>query len=357
VDAALKVLYLAKKDHDPTENNDAYDWGASLVVAVSDGASTTFESRKWARLLTSSFVKEPQFGQTREQVLAWSARLAVKWREDLTLDGNAPWWDVASAHEGSAATLVGARFDGTATDGGTWECMALGDACFFHVSGGKLVKAFPIEDPEDFDNVPGLICTDREKNKANLCLLSRGDRGTWSPGDRFFLLTDALAEWFLRGRDDKPAPWDILEALDQEEFAARVPGWRVNGLRDDDLTAVVIATSAVVPEISHAPRVPVPEAPEAREAPQLDELDELDEEDSPPLLDEAPSSGPAALRESVPDHVTKEARPRRRPNRHTSHHRRQPRLIPLATQVGIIIVGFLIVFALVVFLFVVMKYL
>jgi hypothetical protein len=371
VDADLKVLQVAKKDCGPAENNDAYSWGASLVVAVSDGASTTFESKKWADLLTSSFVAEPQFERTHQQVLAWSARLAAKWRAALPLDGDAPWWDVASAYEGAAATLVGVRFDRPAADGGTgtWECVALGDACFFHVSGGELVKAFPIKDPEDFGNVPPLICTDPEKTEASLDLLLT-DQGTWSPGDRFFLLTDALAEWFLRGRDHKPAPWDILEGLGQEQFAARVPEWRANGLRNDDVTAVIIVTSAVTHEVSHATEAPqVPETTELTEltepleTPEAPQLDELDDEDGPPPPDEEMPSDPPARPKGSPAHTTVVARPRRRANRHTSSRQQHQRIplagkqIPLAGKIIFVIVLALIVISLIGYVYFVKKYL
>jgi hypothetical protein len=71
-------------------------------------------------------------------------------------------------------------------------------------------------------------------------------RGKWRKGDRFLLMTDALAEWMLRRneQDERPAS-DIdrlqNEAATQDAFAGWVEERRDRqGLRNDDVTLVVI---------------------------------------------------------------------------------------------------------------------
>jgi hypothetical protein len=64
--------------------------------------------------------------------------------------------------------------------------------------------------------------------------------GTWLPGDHFLLMTDALAEWFLRqceAGSPVEATAHILLPDDQNAFASRIEELRESqGLRDDDVT-------------------------------------------------------------------------------------------------------------------------
>ncbi len=105
---------------------------------------------------------------------------------------------------------------------------------------GKL-RAFPLKNSADFGNQPRLIGS-RDGPPA----LPESAAGTLLPGDRFFLMTDALAQWFLRTHERGGRPWeavaDLLSAGPTEAaFAAWVAGLREGGaLRNDDVTLVTI---------------------------------------------------------------------------------------------------------------------
>src|SRR5438876_30634 len=69
--------------------------------------------------------------------------------------------------------------------------------------------------------------------------------GEFSPGDRAWLMTDALAQWFLAEAEKGGTPWDDLGALPaapdpDAAFAAWVEGLRAaRRLRNDDVTLLI----------------------------------------------------------------------------------------------------------------------
>ena len=66
--------------------------------------------------------------------------------------------------------------------------------------------------------------------------------GTAHEGDRFYLATDALAEWFLRRQARGEQPWVAFDGVTTlEDFQLLVSTFRASGdLRNDDVTLVSI---------------------------------------------------------------------------------------------------------------------
>jgi predicted hydrolase (HD superfamily) len=70
--------------------------------------------------------------------------------------------------------------------------------------------------------------------------------GNWRGQDRFCLMTDALAQWFLRQCDEDKEPWKVVDRLLAESDADPVFGAWVEELRDrqeirnDDVTLLVV---------------------------------------------------------------------------------------------------------------------
>jgi hypothetical protein len=65
--------------------------------------------------------------------------------------------------------------------------------------------------------------------------------GELAAGDRFWLMTDALAAWFLAEHEAGGAPWRELGARTVDDFAGWVAGRRADGrLKNDDVTLIVI---------------------------------------------------------------------------------------------------------------------
>jgi hypothetical protein len=111
------------------------------------------------------------------------------------------------------------------------------------------VRAFPVQHAADFDNEPPLI-----GSRGGVPPATEHASGTLGPGDRLFLMTDALAQWFLSAHEQGRRPWEAVAALldagrPEDAFATWVERLRAgDGLRDDDVTLVAIEPGPVPEE-------------------------------------------------------------------------------------------------------------
>jgi len=66
-------------------------------------------------------------------------------------------------------------------------------------------------------------------------------RGGWQPDDALLLMTDALAQWFLRECEQGRRPWTLLDFEAASDFAGFVDELRNREeLRNDDVTLLTI---------------------------------------------------------------------------------------------------------------------
>jgi hypothetical protein len=79
----------------------------------------------------------------------------------------------------------------------------------------------------------------------------RRDSGVYGPGEQFFIMSDALACWFLKRWELKSDPLELLGAIStQDEFASFIAEQRadlVDGeamLKNDDMTFVRVKIMA-----------------------------------------------------------------------------------------------------------------
>jgi hypothetical protein len=217
--------------------------------AVADGASESSFAALWAQLLVDDFVRAagPQHD--------WTDRLPPlqeRWASAVGPDaaGPLPWYLEQGLEQGAFSTFLGLQLDlvpyPTPCSGWAWEALAVGDSCLFQTRAGGLVQAFPVGRSADFDGTPWLVgsrtpAREVPHKRAVLC------RGEVRAHDRLWLMTDALAQWFLRQVEAGARPWEPLEFLlhepsAEQTFAAWVTDWRrARLLRDDDVTLIGIA--------------------------------------------------------------------------------------------------------------------
>jgi Protein phosphatase 2C len=181
---------LPKHGHSEAEREDACAGDPRTGrFAVADGASESAFARPWAEALAHAHVAYPG---------PWSAGLPVAradWQQRF--EGKAmPWYVEAKFQEGAFATLLGLALERNAGRL-AWLALAVGDSCLFQVREDSLRRAFPVKRAADFDHRPALIGSRAPLQVSPRCKRRRA-RGTWRPGDVFLLMTDALAEWFLR---------------------------------------------------------------------------------------------------------------------------------------------------------------
>jgi hypothetical protein len=201
--------------------------------AVSDGASRSYDSKAWAKLLVHRFM---QPGPVTPQWLTESAKEFVAVIDFASL----PWYSQQGMMEGSFATLLGA------------ECVAyrqevdifcVGDSLAILCDTTGIVATWRYKDPAEFDTDPVLLST---RPSANAFVAEPGFYGahttTWpiQTGQSVFLMTDAVAKWTLEQEAAGQNPIRTLAEIESaEHFACFVEDARTTGImRRDDSTLV-----------------------------------------------------------------------------------------------------------------------
>jgi hypothetical protein len=233
-----RVLHVPKQGHSAEEYEDA--WAADPArhrFAVADGASEASYSGLWAQLLTEAFVTarrpwaEPDW--LDEARRAWSAQV-----DNLDLS----WYAEMKRTQGAYAAFLGLSVrPPSAESPGRWRALAVGDSCLLRIRPGDTPRTFPLQRSEAFSNQPQLLGSRPAAPPAFAT-----ERGSCLPGDRLYLLTDALAHWFLLRCENGHQPWDDLAALFADAEGSDVfPAWvetrrDQQALRNDDVTVLAI---------------------------------------------------------------------------------------------------------------------
>jgi len=271
--ASVIVYWAAKEGSSATEYEDAWqvvpgtgdevpgDW---VGVAVADGATESSLARLWAAMMAEEFAVTS--GAVHDAYLFADTALALSSRWPAVVKSyiaereNAArplrWYERPGLEKGAFATLLALQvnIDGQLVGGagtqpelvgpgfprviGGWTSAALGDTCLFHVRGGQLQAAFPLNDSAHFDTSPALLGSFDADPEAIVDHV-RFAEGTVAEGDDFFVCTDALAAWFLARAEQGGQPWETLRDLTEIGFAEWVSEERqTNSLRNDDVTLV-----------------------------------------------------------------------------------------------------------------------
>ncbi len=243
MEIVARALWLPKAGNSAEEYEDAWAVGDEAVeaaecfrCAVADGATEASFSGLWARLLTQGYCDgalpdAPVLSDFAPQQAVWSREVAA-----IPL----PWYAEEKARSGAFSSLLGLRIAAAVgPDGGRWTALAVGDSCLFQVRNDNLLTAWPLDAAESFTNSPMLLSSNPARNIAlaeHLVLHA----GEWVPGDAFYLLTDALACWFLLAYEAGGRPWNDLDTVavsDAPAFVEWIADLRAERiLRNDDVT-------------------------------------------------------------------------------------------------------------------------
>ena len=269
-----QAFHVPKRGNAETEYEDAYfpetapDREVSeFRCAVADGASESAFASVWARLLVRGSgrrrlrlkrLRELWSRATSGRPLPWYLETKIlngahaafvglsireggsNGQETAPPDPEAPeWMDLPSNGDTAAA----------AGDGGTWRALAVGDSCLFHIRDGKMLTVGPLNASDQFGNTPALLSSrlpqSFRRGAEDVNVLS----GTWQPGDTFYLVTDALAQWLLAIQEAGRPPCTNLGELclenDAETFLRLVDELRGLGdLHNDDTTLLRVEVAA-----------------------------------------------------------------------------------------------------------------
>lgn len=240
----LCSFWLPKEGNHADEYEDAF-WPArsgsftarAVRCAVADGATETSFSGQWARQLVQAFGR----GRIRTQRLREAlVPLRASWWESVR-QNPLPWYAEEKLRSGAFASLLGVTLTSEPDSMGVrWTAMAVGDTCLFVVSEGALNVSFPLESSQDFDRSPHLISS-LSGRPGEAETMPRWNTGMCQPHNTLYLLTDALACWFLTTYEHGGQPWSTLDTFDGEESHARFADWiaierRARHIRNDDIT-------------------------------------------------------------------------------------------------------------------------
>lgn len=202
-----------------------------MVLALADGASSSFGANVWADALTKQYVAAPPKPLSVESFGSWLADAragfdaAVESRsgDDSTPDG---WWSEQGVRQGAYSTIVGAAI---MADGDTRVAtvMCLGDSCAFVLTGKRgersVRRSLPYEDASQFGSHPALLGSQSDRVHPE---------PTWTTvpmnrGDLLVLASDAVSEWLLADQRrfqlfDDADPQRVANTLIAERTAGRI---------------------------------------------------------------------------------------------------------------------------------------
>lgn len=229
------VASVAKYPADEHLNEDAN--GGILVrgiYAVSDGASDSYNSAPWSKILVSRFIRQPRFD--------------ANWLHDAVETYNAQYdreamsWSAQAAFDrGSFATLTGIMI---APSGANVRVLGFGDSLAVLVADGDFLASFPYERAEQFAQHPLLLSTNMARNDPVLAQapFTRFVR-TWNltrlRNPTVLCMTDALGAWLLKAPRNRLRR--LLALKTRRQFVGFVEHERsAERMRRDDTTLLVV---------------------------------------------------------------------------------------------------------------------
>ena len=262
----LTTFYLAKLGNTKEEYEDAfypkengYKEGKKLSFSIADGASEGLWCGKWAEILVKSFCEnEFLYNKFDENIIEDFIQVFTQksyqnwnqWKEDYqskrkNQGKEIQWYEEIGLGNGAFSTLLGLIFEDYEEENlRKWTSLAIGDSCLFHIHKDELKIKFPLEYSSDFNNRPLLFSSNPFKNKQSLNSIKK-ITGAWDCDDQFYLMTDALAYWFLKEFEENRKPWNFLCDLDTSDQTTDFYQWinelrTKKAIRNDDVTLIRI---------------------------------------------------------------------------------------------------------------------
>jgi len=247
-----------KTNEEPEDCQDAISFNINkLRFALSDGVSGSFFPAEWAGILVNYFCED-------ESKLNSSILESKRWKEWL-VPAQHEWKSKISnivtkktgpeayflrnslvANEPAAATFIGFQLFAE-DDKPSWKAMIIGDSCLFHVRENNF-DSYLLNKASNFDNYPSHFSSLEISNKFDPKFIT----GDFQIGDKFLLVTDALAEWLITQREINKNGWDnVLDTIIQiekwKDFYSIIQEARKHDgvpLKDDDVALMIISLEA-----------------------------------------------------------------------------------------------------------------
>lgn len=238
----MKVLFAGQVAKDflfPEAIEDAFIMDiASGRLAISDGASESYDSKTWARLITERAADLSNVcGET-------VSALVEEYKSQVNTD-LLSWSKLAAYERGSFATLLSVE---NLCLQGTVVVLAIGDSLAALIDDDICVGTFPYHSSSEFSQRPDLISTKAALN----AFIDAPDfldkhRITWSTSKcsspLLICMTDALAQWAIMQNERGNTAWSTLANIrQQDDLEALVARERYSqNMRIDDVTLITLS--------------------------------------------------------------------------------------------------------------------
>ena len=232
----VETFCLPKQECTWTDYEDAYypkylsnQRMDTFKCAVSDGATETVFCDKWAQLLVKAYCENKL---EKNNWLTGLRQLQYQWYREVN-SKSLPWYIEQKRLAGACATFVGLTLYNQRH---LAEVVAIGDSCLFQIRAEQLKQCLPLQQAKQFNHTPFLLSSCILPNE-NLIKIICYEQFTWFNKDEFYLMTDALALWFLQEHERCNKPWHTLRRLTHTGFADWVLQLKaIKKLQDDDIT-------------------------------------------------------------------------------------------------------------------------
>jgi len=216
---------------------------SSHRFSVSDGVSKSFFPKVWSEILVTQFVERTDLKETELIKVCqeeWQKRI-----EEIVSLPNTKWFTKSQYNrkDPALATFVGLQFFEKERK---WSASALGDSFLFFVPKGfkdyqkELVKLSSKTEPIVFDNFPDYLTSIGDNHKGTLEKL----RSQKIVDGTFYLMTDALAEWFIKEGVNAIGKITVWQSqADFERFISQAI--EENQMTNDDCAILCIELSEV----------------------------------------------------------------------------------------------------------------
>jgi len=233
---------LPKAGNTNDECEDAYsikNTRRSLKVFVADGATESSFAKEWANLLTADLKTIKSFSLTN--IVKRLPKIRNEWKEQVS-KRPLPWYAEIKLEKGAFSTIIGLRINYKKS---SFNCFSIGDCCTFHLRNDEILVSFPIEDEIEFSNNPFLVSTKIDDDDKIAKHFRELKNQKIRKGDYLFVMSDALACWFISKTKTNDKPWNILIGFTEDSSNKSFEKWlkRIRDekeIKNDDTTLLTI---------------------------------------------------------------------------------------------------------------------
>ncbi|MDR2635477.1 MAG: hypothetical protein LBC08_01470 [Campylobacteraceae bacterium] len=207
---------IPKDEGKPYENEDYYNIGIAgqnVRIAISDGATVSYDSKNWAKSLADYFVQKGVISDKNMNTLIKSYYAGCAARFDFK---NLTLFQRRGFRFGSYATILGVEYN---FNSNLIQLVGVGDSVAVLLDNYAFVDSFPYSFASEFRKNPKLLSA---RKKHNYFFLHSTERDkfyrSWELSSTnqpiLLCMTDALGEWAFRNYEDGNASvWRELAAI------------------------------------------------------------------------------------------------------------------------------------------------